>query len=124
MAETLKPGDDGATKGHNVGQITDAVNDAFEKIYATEQDIAATKEKYMDPLTKARTRAWRNLKADTGINRKVLEAHYKLLKMKWDAEKDEEDGPDTIDAMRLTFEAMQKGGQLDWIGVVEQQAAA
>ena len=111
--------EDGPTKGHNLTQITDAINAGFAEIYQLEDEIAIAEAKHIAHLKESRTKKWRGLKKDTSVTRKVLSAHYKLFKMAKDAEQDEEAGPDTLDGMRIAFEALQKNETLDWLQAVE-----
>lgn len=112
-------GGDGATAGHNIAHIHKSINDTFAKIYQVEQDIAAAQQRHVDHLKEDRTQLWREVKKTTNITRKVLSAHYKLYAMAKDAAFDEEDGNETLDGMRIAFEALQRNGQLDWITTIE-----
>lgn len=117
--ESANGAGDGPTKGHNVKQINEAINGGFEEIYKLEGEIDAAIEKHVQKLKDARTAKWRTMKADTAVNRRVLNAHYRLFKMKKDAELDEEAGDETIDMMRIAYGALAESGQLDWVAVTE-----
>lgn len=112
-------GDDGPTTGHNVADIHAAIQKCNQKAHSLQQQIDAAVEKYVKPLKDEQTKLFRNTKADTTVPIKVLKAHYKLFHMAREAANDEDNGPEVLDAMRITFEGMQKGGQLDWLEAVD-----
>lgn len=110
---------------HNVESRAQRIRDGFAEIYDQEREIAAEEERTMQPLKKARTKMWRNLKKDVDIPRKTLELEYKQYKLARQAVDDELDG--TLDDMREVFEALHPGQSVDWVSVVmggERQDAA
>ena len=124
MARTMSAGngkangEDGPTKGHNVKQITGSIRSAFNQLYLTEKAIAEADEKHLQPLKRDRTKRWRNLKAETNIDRQVLELDYKKYKLARQASEDKENGGEVLDAMAIAHEAMHPGEIVDWEKIV------
>lgn len=117
MAETEAVTAD-VTELTNKGARADRINDAFDQIYQLDDDIALMEERHLKQVKQARTKAWRNLKADVNIPRKQLEPHYKLYKIARQAwEGDEAD--EVLDNMREAHEALHAGQTVDWVAVME-----
>lgn len=104
----------------NVADRREAISTAFDKIFDIEQDIDAAREKHLKPLTDERTKLWRQLKADTGIERADLEPFYKVHKRnQYAAGLEGDEAQHVQDNLREVFFAMQKGEQLDFIGAMQ-----
>lgn len=120
MADGTEQEEDGATRGHNVNEILQSIATMNERAYGLEQQIETAVEKHVKPLKDELKKLYRNTKADTLVPIKVLKAHYKLYEMAREAEEsEEEEAAETLDGMRLAFEALQHGQQLDWLTAVE-----
>ena len=111
MADDLKKSTEPAPNSDAIGATIRA---AFETIFALENQIDEAREKHVLPLTTKRTTAWRVVKKDTNINRRVIELQYKQYRMARLAAEDEEENT-TIEDMKAVFNAMHPGGELDWV---------
>lgn len=103
----------------NIGARSVVIRSGFKELLRLDEDIAAATAKHIDPLKKLRTKAFRTLKKDTDITRKVLDVHYRLFKLANHAAVDAEDDGLTLDNMREVFNAMHPGGQLDWLKALD-----
>lgn len=111
------------TASHNIANRAAIIKDGFAELLNLDAQIAAAREKHLEPLTKLRTKAFRALKKDTDITRKVLDVHYRMFKLANHAAADAEDDGLTLDNMREVFNAMHPGGQLDWLRALGQDTA-
>ena len=109
---------DGPTRGHSLNDVTAAIAEANKTAYQLEQRIYDLIEKHVQDSKDELTKLWRTTKADTKIDIKVLKAYYKIYKMALDASIEEEGGDETTDMLRIGFEGLQRGGQLDWLNAV------
>lgn len=118
-AEANQPSSDSVSAKHNVANINQAIVDGLNKIHKLDNDIDDAKEKHVAPIQELRKKAMRTLKADTGISIKALEAHYKVLKVYRDAEQfvKEDEADQLRDDLKVVFDALHQGGQLDWVNV-------
>lgn len=111
------------TASHNIANRSALIRDGFDELLSLDAQIAAAIEKHVDPLKKLRTKAFRTLKKDTDITRKVLDVHYRMLKLAKHAAVDAEDDGLTLDNMREVFSALHPGGQLDWLKALNHDGA-
>ena len=112
--------DNNDTAGHNVGARAEVIRKGYSNLLSIDAEIAAAKEKHLEPLTKERTKLWRTLKKDVDIPRKVLELDYKKLKLA----KEADDDSLTLDHLREVHNALHPGGQVDWIAALNADAPA
>jgi len=129
MAKNIKDdaeGAQGTTKAHNVEAINKTLSDGMEEMLRLEREIAEKKEAHVAPLQEALKKKKRQMKADTNVSIQAINAHFKVFKLYRSAEEmtEEDDGDKLRDDLRIVYDAMLAGGQLSWVDVIEQQAAA
>lgn len=97
-----------------------AIREGFAERHRIEQDIERLKEQHIKPLQDERKKLMRNLKADTDISRKVLDAEYKLYKIAADSQsfENEDEGDGVLDDLREVHSALHPGDQLDWVAAI------
>jgi 5'-deoxynucleotidase YfbR-like HD superfamily hydrolase len=114
-----KKDDDEKAPSVLVNDITGAISRLNDRAYSLRNQIDAATEKHVQPLKDELKALYRDTKAGTNVPIKALKAHYKLYEMALDAANDEDGGDETLDGMRLAFEALQKNETLDWLNAVE-----
>ena len=120
-------GADESSQLHNIAEINSAICQTFGKVYDIEQEIARLKEQHLEALQKARSKLWRELKADTDINLKTLKAHYKPYAIARDAKEnfeDEDEAAKVLDGIKVAHEALYAGEMVDFIEVIERTLPA
>lgn len=122
MAEKLTPetaGDGRVTEKHNVAPRAAIIQDTYEKYARLNEDIADAIEEYVKPIKEDLKKLMRTAKADTGIDIGVFKAQFKLIDQARQADLDEDENATTIDDIREVFQALKKGGQLNFLEVVD-----
>ncbi len=115
MAEQLKAGTVDNPK-HNVQAMNKAIVDGFQERFKQEMEVAKAEERHMKPLKDTLKKHKRNMKADTGIDGIGLDNQYRVYKRQEQAKLLEEDDSMRIaDNLRIVYEAMAQGGQLDFV---------
>ena len=106
---------------HNVQEINSRIVRDFKGILDAELRIAELTEEYITPLKDSLKTLRKNLSADTDIDSKDIDLHYKLYKRQEMAKRmeDEEDRNRIQDNLRTVFGAMAQGKTLDFIDVIE-----
>ena len=108
---------------HNVGARNDAINNTFKKIFDLERELDAMMEKHCQPLKDDIKKQRRNLKKDTDIDGKDLTLFYKIYARNEGAKLLEEEDRDRIhENLAAVYEAMNAGGQLDFIEAMDDKA--
>ena len=120
MAKPLKP-EDGDNKSHNIAAINAAINKWAKARLAKEDEIEKAHKLYIADLKSDLSFMDKNIKNDSGVTLKVLKANYKLLKIQHDAKTqlDETQADELLVTMRVAFDALSQGGQLDFIDAAE-----
>ena len=110
----------GTTAGHNLANINAAVIDGFAKRLNIETQIAALKATHIKPLQEDLSEVVKDQKKESGIDGKDLAIFYAAYKRQQEAKAfvDDDDRDRVLENMRIVFEAMQQGGQLDFIDAV------
>jgi hypothetical protein len=128
MAKQLKAdsGDEAATRHHNIEAINKTIADAMDEVLALDRKIAEEKERHIKPLQDARKKKVRQMKADTNVSIQAFNAHYRVFKLNASAEDmtEEDDAGKLRDDLKIVYDAMAAGGQLDWVDAVQPEAAA
>ncbi|WP_156612450.1 hypothetical protein [Paramagnetospirillum marisnigri] len=102
--------------GLSPAEKLDAINSAYEQLYGVEDKIAALLAEHVEPLKKQRTAIWRGLKKGTDTARTDLDLGYRIYKRdRLAAEMDDTDGERIRAGLKLVFNALTVGEQLDWI---------
>ena len=123
MASKAKTEGETNTELANMKDRQEAITAGFDEIYRIDRDIEDAKEKHIAHLTKARTKLWRKLKADTGITQEDMKPYYSIHKRnKLAVELGGEDCDRIHDALREIFFAMQKGGQMNFLDAMQDAA--
>ncbi len=118
MADPLKPGAVNDPK-HNIKAKNACIVDGFKKRLAKELEIAKDEEKHIKPLKDDLKKIKRDMKTDTVIDGIDLDNQYRVFKRQELAKLLEEDDAARIaDNIRIVFDAMAEGGQLDFVEVV------
>jgi len=120
MAEQLKPNGDGAEPHiphHNIEAINSTIRNKFHEILKTDRDIKKLEEQHIAELKSDRTQLWKNMAADTDVSQTDLKLFYKLWKRQEEAKlfDEEEDANAVSDNLKVIFEALADGDQLDFI---------
>lgn len=125
MATQLKPGNDDNIPVANIAARQDRITDTFKRMYDIDQRIDEQKAEHIKPLQDDRKKLTRDLKADTEIDNKDLTLWYKIYKRQQDAKAmdEEEDKNRILDNLKETYEALSKGGQLDFITAASSNVA-
>lgn len=120
MAKPLKS-EDGDNKGHNIAAINEAINKWAKARLAKELEIEKAMAAHIAHLKSDLSTLDKNIKNDSGVTLKVLKANYKLLKIQDDAMRqlDEPQADELLVTMRIAFDALAQGGQLDFIDAAE-----
>ena len=111
--------------GDNSDSLRQEIRDTFEDIYAANEEIAAATQKHLTALRKKRVKFYRTLKANTGINRKTIDAEYAMwLIAKQALELEDEDHRDKVfaDLTEIHAALHPEAKQLDWLSAVERTA--
>lgn len=107
----------------NVEALHDCIKMGFDDLYVVEKQIKAKEAEVLSGLKAQRTKLWRQLKADTGITRKLLSveyARYKLVRQAADgSDEDAEAYAETQDNLRTVHMALFKGESVDWVKALE-----
>ncbi len=127
MAKNLPSGDDpGPTAQHNIATINQAVIDGNMARLNLEKEIAALKEKHIRPLMDDLKAVIRKQKKDSNISSEDLKIFYALFKRQESLKDfiDDDEADQVRDHMRIVFGAMAKGGQLDFVDILQTEKAA
>ena len=111
------------TEENNVVELTnvkarrDCITNGFNEIYEIEYNIAKLTEKHIKEPKALKTKAWRNLKKDVDIPRKVLDLQYRQYKAVRAAREDGENDEFNVllDQMREVHLALHAGETIDWV---------
>jgi hypothetical protein len=95
---------------------------AFPAIYGLMQQLEARKAEYIKPLSDAITKAWRQLKTDTGIEQADIKPFFLIFIREQiaDAAENEADGERIRDNLKRAFEALHTGETLDLLAAFGQ----
>lgn len=95
---------------------------AFPSIYGLMQQVEAKKAEHIKPLTDAITKAWRQLKTDTGIEQADIKPFFMLFIREQiaDAAENEADAERIRENLRRAFAALQTGDTLDLLAAFGQ----
>lgn len=95
---------------------------AFPAIYGLMQQVEAKKAEHIKPLADAITKAWRTLKADTGIDQADLKPFFLIFIREQIAEaaENEADAERIRENLRQAFTALQSGETLDLLSAFGQ----
>lgn len=121
MAGKMTPQDteNGATAGHNIAAINDAIRSAYAGMLDIENNIDELMAKHITPLKDQLKEKKRNLKADTALDSKDLKLFYDIFKRQERAKSmEDEDAGRIADNLRTIFGAMH--GQLNFVDALEQ----
>ena len=92
------------------------IRNGFAAIHDIEDDIARLTETHIKPLKEARTKKWRELKADVNITRKELRPAYDQYKLMAEAMGDGDADFDLVlDNCREIHAALGIGESVDWV---------
>ena len=107
------------TKGHNLTEVHNLIRKASSDALEKEAQIRKAEETYVKHLKDDLARIWKNAKADTGRNIGILKAGHKLrqIEVKGNDIEDDDERHTFQDDLKITFEAMHTGGQLDFLGL-------
>ncbi len=124
MAKRNTPKTNGATAGigDNSESLRQEIRDTFEDVYKVNEQIAAAIEKSVAPLRKIRVKFYRTLKANTGINRKTIDAEYAFFVIAKQAlELEDEDHRDKVldDLGEIHAALHPNAKQLNWLDAIE-----
>lgn len=110
----------------NVAARHACITDGFARRFAIEQRIAELEAEHIKPLKDDRSKAWKNVAADTGLAITDLTDQYRIYKRQQLAKLfDEEADRDVVlDAQREIFAALQAGQTLDFLDVLGRAAQA
>ncbi len=105
----------------NVADINDAIIHTFKQVLIEENEADAMIKKHVKPHKDEVTELWRGLKAKVDIESADAKAFYKVWKRQEIAKQldDEGDQYRISDNMKTMFAALQKGGMLDFVDVLE-----
>lgn len=104
----------------NLGALSEQIQNVLEKRYKVECELDELYTEHCKPLADEITQLMRNLKADSQVDLKYINAWYKILKLQWDGEKFEEEDRNRVrDAMRLMFNSLKDGELLNFLEVLE-----
>lgn len=106
----------------NEEQKQQKIQAAFPAIYGLMQQLEAKKAEHIKPLTDAITKAWRQLKTDTGIEQADIKPFFMLFLREQiaDAAENEVDAERIRDNLKRAFEAMHTGETLDLLAAFGQ----
>lgn len=95
---------------------------AFPAIYGLMQQLEAKKAEHIKPLTDAITKAWRQLKTDTGIEQADIKPFFLIFIREQiaDAAENEADAERIRDNLKRAFEALHTGETLDLLAAFGQ----
>lgn len=123
MAKKPKTNGAAAAVGNNSESLRQEIRDTFEDIYLVNQKIADATTKHVAPLRKQRVKFYRTLKANTGINRKTIDAEYAMFVIAKEAMNLEDDDHriKVLDDLAEIHAALHpEAKQLDWIDAIER----
>lgn len=117
--KTNKGDNEDPTKGHNLTEVHNLIRKASDEALVKEAQIRKAKKTHIEDLEKDLARIWQNAKADTGRNIGILKAGHKLrqIEVKGNDIEDDDERHKFQDDLKITFEAMHTGGQLDFLGL-------
>lgn len=114
------PADQVPTAGHNVKDIEAAIAKRFMERYRIESEIASKTEE----LRRAKSKNWKELKAETAIDGKDLQLRYGQFKRYQEIKDfDEEDRLRVQDHLRLLFHTADLGETADLFDAVDRADA-
>ena len=104
-----------AGPGHNSVKIDERISGEVPKIFALEQKLKALTLEHIAPVRKELSKIWTNLKGDTGFSIKYMKSIYNIHKLVEEANlfDDDQETKDALEAIRMSFDALEKGGHLD-----------
>lgn len=97
----------------------DLIRSTFEEMYQLDGELKAAEEKHTQPIKDAQKRAWRHLKAESGLTIKNARALYRVMAMDRDSQASEDEADSTQDDLREIFAALAKGGQVNFLDAFE-----
>lgn len=104
----------------NIEALHACIQYGFGDLYVVEKQIKAKEAEHLKALKDQRTKLWRNLKADTGITRKLLNAdyqRYKLVRQASEGAAEDESATlnETLDNLRTVHMALHQGETTNWL---------
>jgi hypothetical protein len=108
----------------NVAARHACITDGFARRFALDQQIAELEAEHIKPLRDDRSKAWKNVAADTGLAVTDLTDQYRIYKRQQLAKAfaDDADRDTVLDAQREIFAALQAGQTLDFLTVLDRVA--
>jgi len=117
MAKQLDESDGRATAGHNVANMHETMNRYFREMFDLDVAIDRAKETHVKPLQDQKKEKKKELRDAMDAKEADIKPWYQLYARKRHAEQfeEEEDGKKSLDMLRLGYEALREGEQLDYI---------
>jgi len=124
MAKPTKDGnDDDRQVLTNLASRQACIQDAFKKLYGMRREKEALEEEHLSGIKEELRKTWRNLKADVDIERKDLNLMFKIYERERLAhEMGEDDAGRIQDNLREAFNALTKGGMVNFVNVLDEAA--
>lgn len=109
----------------NVEARQACVRDGFAARFAVERQIAALEAEHIKPLKDAKSKAWKNVSADTGHAITDLNDQYRIYKRQELAKlfEEEADRDTVLDTQREIFESLRAGQTIDFLDVLAKAPA-
>lgn len=107
----------------NAGARTEVLQQAMKDNLSLDQREALMIEKYVAPIREEKRKLKQGVKADTGVELRDYDLHYKLYKRQEEAKQmDEEDRDRIMDNLTEMFSALKQGEMLDFLPALEDAA--
>jgi len=109
----------------NVEARNVCIQDGFSNLFELEMEKARLEEEHLKDVKDRIKKCRKNISADTGIDATDIRLMYAIFKREQiaGAMEDENDRDRILDNLREVFSALQKGDMLDFVAVLEQEAA-
>jgi hypothetical protein len=117
MAKQLDESDGRATAGHNVANMHETMNRYFREIHELDVQIDRAKETHVKPLQDQKKEKKKELRDTLDAKEADIKPWYALYKRKQDVQQfeEEDESKKSLDMLRLGYEALREGEQLDYI---------
>jgi len=112
---------EGTMLEHNSAARADYENSKFAEWYDLDKGIDHARETHLRPLSAARTKLRRDMKADLDMHQEDIKVAYAVYKRRREAtEWDDQGEADKVhDSLRELFVNLQAGGQLDFLNAIK-----